>query len=154
VLKLLVTANVPSELILSILMTEGIRSTETSALTRETRCHIPEDGILYDDSLDVWKAGVGTILVLYIVKPHWIVCKIRGSHCGGYEECRLVRYKPKFVPHSKHFTSPPHSPAGYCYVRLEVFMAATVKNAVFWDRKTHFIPHRRHITFPLQNLAS
>jgi hypothetical protein len=25
-----------------------------------------------------------------------------------------------------------------------------MKNAVFWDIKTHFVPHRRHITSPLQ----
>jgi hypothetical protein len=31
-------------------------------------------------------------------------------------------------------------------VRFEVFMAAvTMKNAVFWDIKTQFVPHRRHI---------
>jgi hypothetical protein len=30
-------------------------------------------------------------------------------------------------------TSPLQNPAGYCYVRFEVFMAMTVKNAVFWD---------------------
>jgi hypothetical protein len=30
-------------------------------------------------------------------------------------------------------------------------MAVTMKNAVFWDIKTQFIPHRRHITSPLQS---
>jgi hypothetical protein len=30
-------------------------------------------------------------------------------------------------------------------VRFEVITAVTVKNAVFWDIKTQFIPHRRHI---------
>jgi hypothetical protein len=39
-------------------------------------------------------------------------------------------------------------------VRLEVFMAVTMMNAVFWDIRTHFVPHRRHITSPLQSLAS
>jgi hypothetical protein len=28
-----------------------------------------------------------------------------------------------------------------------------MKNAVFWDIKTQFVPHRRHITSPLQTLA-
>jgi hypothetical protein len=47
VLQLLVTANVvPSSLILFILMTEAIRSPETSVLTRVPRRHIREDGIL------------------------------------------------------------------------------------------------------------
>jgi hypothetical protein len=40
-----------------------------------------------------------------------------------------------------------------CYVIFEVFMVVT-KNAVFWDIKTQFVPHRRHIKFPLQSPAS
>jgi hypothetical protein len=36
-------------------------------------------------------------------------------------------------------------------VRFEVLTAVTMKNAVFWDVKTQFIPHRRHITSPLQS---
>jgi hypothetical protein len=47
VLQLLVTANVvPSLLICFTLMIESILSSVTSALTRVTRCQIPEDGIL------------------------------------------------------------------------------------------------------------
>jgi hypothetical protein len=30
-------------------------------------------------------------------------------------------------------TSPLQSPAGQCYVRFEVFTAATMNNTVFWD---------------------
>jgi hypothetical protein len=37
------------------------------------------------------------------------------------------------------------------YVRFEVFTAVTMKNAVFWDIKTQFVPDRRHITFPQQS---
>jgi hypothetical protein len=43
---LLVTANVPSTQNLSILRMERTRSSETSAITRLTLLHIPEDGIL------------------------------------------------------------------------------------------------------------
>jgi hypothetical protein len=52
VLRLLVTANVvPSSPILVTLMMEAIRSSETSALTRATRRHIPKDGILQHQHL-------------------------------------------------------------------------------------------------------
>jgi hypothetical protein len=36
------------------------------------------------------------------------------------------------IPQMKHITSPLKIPAGECYVRFEVFTAATMKNAVFW----------------------
>jgi hypothetical protein len=38
-------------------------------------------------------------------------------------------------------------------VRFEVFTAVTMKNVVFWDIKTQFIPHRKHVTSPLQSPA-
>jgi hypothetical protein len=40
------------------------------------------------------------------------------------------------------------------HVRFEVSTAVTMKNAVFWDIKTQFVLHRRHITYPLQNPAN
>jgi hypothetical protein len=39
------------------------------------------------------------------------------------------------------------------YHRFEVFTAVTMQNSVFWNIKTQFVPHRRHITSPLQSLA-
>jgi hypothetical protein len=38
-------------------------------------------------------------------------------------------------------------------IRFEVSMAGTMKNAVFWDIKPQFTPHRRHIMSPLQSSA-
>jgi hypothetical protein len=42
----------------------------------------------------------------------------------------------------------------YHFMISEVFTAVTMKNVVFWDIKTQFVLHRRHITSPLQSPAS
>jgi hypothetical protein len=36
-------------------------------------------------------------------------------------------------------------------VRFDVFTAVSMKNVVFWDIKMLLVPHRRHITSPLQS---
>jgi hypothetical protein len=59
VLQVLVTANVPRSLILFALMMEATRSYETSALSRATRRHIPEDGILHSHRRENHKSGGG-----------------------------------------------------------------------------------------------
>jgi hypothetical protein len=41
-------------------------------------------------------------------------------------------------------------PSRLILYRFEVLTAVTMKNVVFWDIKTQFVPQRRHITSPLQ----
>jgi hypothetical protein len=40
------------------------------------------------------------------------------------------------------------------YIGFEVLTSATMKNAVFWDMNPQSVPHRGHITSPLQSPAS
>jgi hypothetical protein len=54
------------------------------------------------------------------------------------------------VQEMKYFTTQHKNMKQSCII-FEVFTAVTIKNAVFWDIKTQFVPHRRHITSPLQN---
>jgi hypothetical protein len=81
-LQLLVTANVPSSLILSTLIIEGIRSSETSVLTKATQRHTPEDGILHSHHCETLKSYI------LLVNFHY---------CRG---CVLI-----FPPYFMHYTS-------------------------------------------------
>jgi hypothetical protein len=58
VLQLLLTANIPSSLILFTVMMEAIYSFESSILTRSTRLHIPEDGILHSHRCENLKSYI------------------------------------------------------------------------------------------------
>jgi hypothetical protein len=54
-----------------------------------------------------------------------------------------------YYKHSKYFNKRMY----HIVVRLEVFAAVNMKNTVFRDMKTHFIPHRKHIMSPLKSPA-
>jgi hypothetical protein len=57
-LRLLVTAHIPSSPILVTLMREAIRTSETPVLTSATKRHIPEDGILHSHNLEKPKSYI------------------------------------------------------------------------------------------------
>jgi hypothetical protein len=72
--------------------------------------------------------------------------------------CEYLVAKNSLLQFNAQISKP--KPVGMCaaetglgVVRFEVF-TATMKNGFFWDTKTQFVLHRRHITSPLQSSAS
>jgi hypothetical protein len=82
------------------------------------------------------------------------LCKIWGLHGGDYEECRLPGYKnPVRTSQETHYVSATEL-SQLMLLRFDVFTTVTMKNGVFGDIKTQFVPHRRHIKSLLQSPAS
>jgi hypothetical protein len=82
VLELLVTANVPSSLILSTLNTVLKYSSEISVLSRPTRCHISEDGIRHSHRHEDLK--------YYIALTGWALTRRSNVFHVRYELCFYI----------------------------------------------------------------
>jgi hypothetical protein len=55
-----------------------------------------------------------------------------------------VEYKNTVhISQEKHYFSATE-PSRQCYIRFEVYTGVTMKNAVFWDIKTKFLPHKKY----------
>jgi hypothetical protein len=83
--------------------------------------------------------------------PHLLVRRLRRTQArsGPHGEVEILNPTGdrNQVPRSP-------SPSQSLYnVKYAVSTAMTMKTAVCWDIKTHFLPHRRHITPPLQSPA-
>jgi hypothetical protein len=97
--------------------------------------NVPSSGISSD--IDTRKVHVGTYTL--IIQEYQIIAEIS-----------FAIYRPVFA-YKCHFRCVGREK--FHSVRFDVFTAVTMKNVVFWDIKTQFVLHRRHITSPLHSPA-
>jgi hypothetical protein len=79
---------VPSSPILVILMMEMLGSTETSVLTRSTRCIIPEDGIFHSHRREDLKPYITVIVYFYLANKNYKEKSVFSVLTVGYERQR------------------------------------------------------------------
>jgi hypothetical protein len=82
-----------------------------------------------------------------------MLCKIWGFHGGNYEECRLLGYKIQaHTSQETHYVSTTE-PSRLMLRKIWGFHGGDYEKVVFWDIKSKFVLHRRHIISPLQSPA-
>jgi hypothetical protein len=97
-----------------------------------TRCNIPEDAILHE--AECLRSYTGPYLASIAPSCLFKICFIIILPINAWHGNNLADF--------------------FHCVRFEVFTEVTMKNAVFWDIKTQFVLHRRHITSLLHSPAS
>jgi hypothetical protein len=81
------------------------------------------------------------------------ICEVKTTYPGRLTESGIT-YEPKMKKQCVDELSPLTCEITCYNVTFEVSTAATMKNVIFWDNKTQFLPHKRHITSLLQSPAS
>jgi hypothetical protein len=64
-----------------------------------------------------------------------------------------IQWSGPFTIHRPLSSNPSQGHKQWIYDRYEDYMVAIMKNTVFWDMKTHFVPFRKHITSLLHSPA-
>jgi hypothetical protein len=78
-----------------------------------------------------------------------MLCKIWGFRDGDCEECRLLGYKnPVRNSQETHYVSTTET-SRLMLCKIWGFRGGDYEDVVFWDIKTQFVLHRKHITSPL-----
>jgi hypothetical protein len=170
--RLLVRASVvPSSQIVT-LMKGVLSSSERSVIKRATRRTIPEEFFIFTAvktsnltnivrivSGEIWTKiqcplvlqwQTGDTDKVYDRQQKWVTL---AESAGGWALLLIRSFLNKDVI-NRDFTDSTDVLTGNKEKRFEVLTSGTMKNAVFWDIKTKFVLHRRHITSPLKSPAS
>jgi hypothetical protein len=94
--------------------------------------------------IPVWRRSFA--LKFVILKQQGKLCDIWGIHGCDYEEGRLLGSQEAHCVSVAELSR-------LMLCKIVVFTAVNMKKTVFWDIKTQFVPHRRHVTPPLQRSA-
>jgi hypothetical protein len=136
---------------------------ETSVLTGAAQCRVPQD--IYHSA--------GIVLVRMRCLCAADVCAANEGACKLFSSCYnsfVLKWKLHENESLARFQFQVRRMEGCCVgfarspslslliytapVIFEVFTAVIMENGVFWDIKTQFVLHRRHITSPLESIQS